>query len=146
MASYFTEFGENLSLLSQALFPELRDSPSEYMNGLILTESIETEALKGSNIRLLIPRSDFNSTAEQVNSLRAFPNVTMRGVDFQRFSTFYTFGDESGFMPMPFSQIIKRDAITFALRIVDGDIADKLRNHFDVLWHNATYFPAELQE
>jgi hypothetical protein len=138
VAAHFLDFGANLSLLSQALFPRAtRASPA--MPELLLAERIENASMLGTRIRIVVPARELSRAAPEVRSLLQFPNVDVRVANSStsgrcRLPTFYTFRNVTGFMPMPFEYIVGSAAITFSLHITDAAIAEKLLAHFDAIW------------
>jgi hypothetical protein len=137
---HFVDFGDNLSLLSQALFPRASKAGVD-MPELLLTERIENATLHGTNVRILIPTREWSRSEQEVRSLLQFPNVDVKVTNSTtrgrcRLPTLYTFRDVTGFMPMPFEYIVDSSAITFSLHITDASIAERLLAHFNQLWED----------
>jgi hypothetical protein len=134
---YFREFGPSLSVLTEALFPRpemVRDNMPE----LLIVERIAIAALAGTGVRVLIPQAEWIRSRDQLRSLAQFPNIEIRPVAHEcTLPTLYTFQNQAGFMPMPFELLVKSDAVTVALRLIDDAFAAKLKDHFDALWASA---------
>jgi hypothetical protein len=133
--SYFKDFGSNLSVLTNALFPR-PNALSDDMPELLVSERISVGALNGTNIRVLLPQTELMRSRDELRSLGQFPNVEIRATNPKqcRLPTLYAFRSQSAFMPMPFDLFVKSDAVTVALRLIDDAFAAKLKDHFDALW------------
>ena len=113
------------------------------MNGLLLSERIGRAALNGSHIKIIIPESEVSSAKSEYKNLVQFPSIKIsssKNMNLKYVPTFYTNGNECGFMSMPFEFILYSKPITVALHIKDKSVAQKLENHFNRIWNTTKPF------
>ena len=140
VVEFFTKHGGNISLVTESLIPPTEAAGTE-MPELLLSERIELAALNGANIRILAKKSEVEKSQSEVRGLIQFPNTELRMVETNaNFATFFTYDQESGFMPLPFEKIVANQPITFAMQIRDEAIEAKLNSHFETVWENSKRF------
>lgn len=140
VVEFFTNYGGNMSLVTESLIPPTEAAGTE-MPELLLSERIGLAALNGTNIRILGKKSEVQKSESQVRSLLQFPNTELRMIETDAFfPTFYTYNDESGFMPLPFEKIVANQPITFAFKVHNSEIAAKLNSHFEDVWEKSKKF------
>ncbi|KAH0786710.1 hypothetical protein GPJ56_009342 [Histomonas meleagridis] len=131
--------GGNISVLTQAMFSSV-EVVEEDMTKMLLSEQLEKEALQGSSIKIIVPLFEASSSKAEYRSLIQFSGIDIHTANMSYAPTFYTNGENCGFMPMPFEYIIVSKAITFALHMTDEGVCTKLENHFMKVWNETQVF------
>jgi hypothetical protein len=140
MSDVFQKVGKRLSVVTESLFPTPQNA-SLYMPEMVLSERIEEASLNDTKTRILISTRDYAGSHCQVRSLMQFPNVNIRvfnaSVANCTIPALYTFGNASGFMAMPYEQIVRTGNLTFAVHLVDSGLAAVMQDYFDTLWNRS---------
>lgn len=127
----------NLSIVTQNLFTDIQ-KVEEKMPELFLSEKIEQAAVKGASIKILIPEGQAAAHRLSYKSLEQIQGVKIR-IFRNRDSytpSFFIHDNDSGFMPMPFAEIMADNSITIAILLNEATVAEKLHSHFENLWSN----------
>jgi HKD family nuclease len=139
LSDFFDNFEDELSLITQSLFP-ISDKPSDSMPELLLSERIEHGALNQTKIKILVPMENVSNAHCQLRSLMQFPNVEIRAISEKNCTlpTLYTFAKSSGFLAIPFEQIMRTSPLTFTVHISEQNVAGMMKSHFVMLWNQSS--------